>query len=386
MMDHDLQCNGVLTDSFFVSHRFDNHMVNVKDYINEEMNIHLASAPNSYDMQNNVILKPRTQWTLSTSLQTPPVIDSTANFQENDENKFKFVLIDGTSNYNVTANPYSIPLSTDVIPYVFRNTVSISREEFKNLYTEPDVANVYVTLYTSDPRNSNPVAQEPGLFFEKHIYDLFVKVRIDQAPTDELLFVLETSDSSIGELSLQDDENTTSPCVFQFLEDEPLEQVHRICLTTKEVQNRDSSTTEYPCINLDLCIRAIKYSSNCHIMMKKWPNALKIQDVPVISDVIVTNTHAEVASSWEQIFATNDNVLRITFNSTGPLSQEPTIMFDILDQNNEPLVTQTLSGGTIEYVLWNQYKWTYFVPITSEMPNGSVRVRIEEQEEYHVQT
>lgn len=394
-MQYDLQCKGVLTESFLLPHRFDHHMVDVKDYINEEMNAHLSSAPDSYDQQHNVILKPVTRWTLRTTLDPAPTIDSNADFQEGDTETFKFVRINGTSNYTVTAKPTTVPLSTNVVPYAFRNRVSLSREQFNALTLDTDITNFNITLYTTDPE-TDTTAQEPGYFFENHTYDLWVKVSIDQPPTDELLLVLESSDSVFGEFSLySEDENSSTPCVFQFLPSQPLEQVHRIHCTTKEVQNRSEFRTEensdpaYRVEELDIRLRTIKSSTNSHIVLKKWPKALQIRDAPILSNIVVTNTQDDTDSPWEQFFTTGGNDIQINFNSDGPLEEgiEPKVIFEIKDANGVVLAPTPiiLSGGTVTQDAWNQYTWTYTTTISADLPSGVFHAHIEDRDDYHVQ-
>ena len=400
-MQYDLQCKDVLTESFVLPHRFDGHMVDVKDYINEEMNAHLSSAPDSYDRQDNIILAPITQWTLRTTLDSAPIMDSDTEFQEGDAQSFKFKLVDGTSNYTVTANPRTIPLSTGVVPYAFRNRVKEQpyniQVNLNSLTLDSDITNFNITLYTTDPE-TNTDAQEPGTFFENHTYNLWVKVSIDQPPTDDddLLLVLETSDSAIGEFSLfSEDGNSSNPCVFQFLPSQPLEQVHRIHCTTKEIQNRsefrteENSDPEYRVEELGIHLRAFKPSTNCHIVMKKWPKALQIRDAPILSNIVVTNTPADENSPWEQLFTTSGNVIQITFNSDGPLEagREPIVIFEIKDANGTVLAPTptTLSGGTVNQDAWDQFTWTYTTTISSDLPSGVIHVHIEERDDYHVQ-
>lgn len=380
-MQYDLQCKGVLTETFILPHRFDGHMINVKDYINEEMNTHLSSTPDSYDHQHDIILSPITQWTLRTTLNPPTSVDSSTNFAEGDTEPFKFLLIDGTSDYTVVANPTTVPLSTNVVPYAFRNrikqlydNVSVS---LSSLVIDRDVTNVFVTFYNENPVE-NPNATEVDKVFENLKYDIWVRISIDHPPNGELTFLLEPSDTSLANLSLHPTDATEPlpPCTFTFVPGGPLEQVHRIEIETKEVIQNES---------LNMRLRTIKASDNCHIVQKRFRDVLRIQDKPILSNLSWNHQSETTLESWEEMFMGDGDILHISLESDGPLDTAPTIVVEVLDHNGSVIdgSRTVITGGSEQQDSW-KYTWTYHHTITSNFPSGVLRVFIDERDDYNI--
>jgi hypothetical protein len=485
-MEYDLQCTGVLTETFLLPHRFTRHTTDIKDYINEEMNAHISSVPASYDRQVDIILKPVQQWTLQTDLATPPSVP----FDEA-EDAFQFERINETNSYNVVANSDYIPLSTDVIPYTFRNKLS-ENVSLSSLSTDPDITNVYVTLFDQDP-TENPNATEVDKLFENLKYNVWVRIRIDHPPNGELTFLLEPSDKSLAILSLYPTDATEPlpPCTFTFVPGGPLEQVHRIQIETKEVIHNqitfshnsivytlditstsnpsainptlsgiahgdtiDMTLSPTPNINLgslphaksltytwnethsylkaklrssrantdiilntkpnpeivliidgalvmtewimndttvrhlqslNMRLRTIKASDNCHIVQKRFRDVLRIQDKPILSNLSWNHQSETTLESWEEMFMGDGDLLHISLESDGPLDTAPTIVVEVLDHNGSVIdgSRTVITGGSEQQDSW-KYTWTYHHTITSNFPSGVLRVFIDERDDYNI--
>jgi hypothetical protein len=351
-MQYDLQCKDVLTESFVLPHRFDGHMVDVKDYINEEMNAHLSSAPDSYDRQDNVILAPITQWTLRTTLDSAPDIDSDTEFQEGDTQLFKYKLVDGTSNYTVTANPITIPLSTDVVPYAFRNRVKEQpyniQVNLSSLAVDRDVTNVFVTLYNQNP-TENPNATKVETLFENSKYDVWVSIRIDHPANGELIFLLEATDKSLANLSLNpvDATEPLAPCTFTFVKDGELEQVNRIQIETKTVINNQS---------INMRLRTIKRSNNCHIVQKRLHDAVVIHSRPI---TISSSNNEHLPQSHR--FARVGDTVSLTIQTNEAIESPTGTWFT---------GTTDVMGPWLQSDANNPSQWSTTLIITENMPQG----------------
>lgn len=392
-MEYDIQCQSLFVENLRLPHRFDDSHILLKEYIDEEMNAHITSVPESYDYQNHVILRPIKEWIL----KFPPGSSASTDFYIGQsvsgvDDPFCFNV--SGNHYVVTANPEHIPLSTSSVPYAFRNEAAklLSPKHFKlsSLIVDPDITNFHIDRFSL--QTDSGVRYD---FYEKNTYNMTIEVSLDEPTTELLKVIVETSDTSIANIS------GTSVLSFHASGKNASTSV---VLQTYDATDRQSTSGVYPIDTIFLRLRVITASRNCQIMQKLFP--ITIKDKPTLSNFKWEHhSLSGTMEDWERVFVTQNNIIRATFDSDGPMSIEPVIC---LEQLNISGIYVSASGTSVSGTLRNiehnsidvsggnqnptptesyqqNYTWTYDYEINDLVQNGPIRMRIEEREWYSVE-